>query len=152
MTLLKVEHLQKLVWLHYRYGVTLTELRSLFTEARTAPEASSWMTSFERRLRAREVPVEVLLDGLEEEKGDLKAVPSVVAVRAKRKELQEYEPDRLIARLKAVETVIGSRWIEVEKEAGTVVMHQTAEQTRAELERNIRQLEADADDASGESQ
>ena len=152
LTLLKVEHLKKLVWLHYRYGVTLTELRRLFTEARTVPEASSWMTSFERRLRAREVPVEVLLDGLEEEKGDLKAVPSVVAVRAKRKELQEYEPDRLIARLKAVETVIGSRWIEVEKEAGTVVMHQTAEQTRAELERNIRQLEADADDASGERQ
>ena len=142
VTLLKVDHLRELVWLHYRHGVTLTELRNLFIEARTVPEVESWMTSFANRLKKREVPLEVLLNGLEQEKDDPKAVPSVVAVRAKHQELLEYEPERLIARLKAVETIIGSRWIEVEKEAGTVVMHQTAEQTCAELESNIRQLTA----------
>ena len=140
LTLLKVDHLRKLVWLHYHHGVTLTELRSLFVEARTVPEVDSWMASFENELKTREVPLEVLLDGLEQEKDDPKAVPSIVAVRAKRQALLDYEPERLISRLKAVENIIGSRWIEVDKEAGTVVMHQTAKQTYAELERNIQKL------------
>ena len=142
VTLLKVEHLHKLVWLHYRHGVTLSELRNLFVQARTVPQVDSWMVAFRSRLKGREVPLDVLLEGLEREKSDPMAVPSVIAVRAKREELLKYEPERLIARLKAAETIIGSRWIEVEKEAGTVVMHQSAEQTLAELESNIRRLAA----------
>ena len=38
LTLLKVNHLTKLVWLHYKHGVPLTSLRRLFEEARTVPE------------------------------------------------------------------------------------------------------------------
>ena len=141
LTLLKVDHLHSLVWLHYDYGVTLTELRSLFVKARTVPEVNSWITSFSDRLREREVPLEALLRGLEHEKKDTNAVPHVVAVRVKHDELLKYKPEQLVARLQAVQTIVGSRWIEVETE-GTVVMHQTAEQICAELESNVRELAA----------
>lgn len=49
MTLLKIEHLQRHVKLHYRYGVTLTRLRSLVETAHTAPEVNGWLDEAEKR-------------------------------------------------------------------------------------------------------
>ena len=143
LTLLKVEHLHRLVWLHYRHGVTLTELRSLFEKARTTSQVDAWIGSLQEKLQRSQIPIRDLLDGLEREKSDPMATPNVIAVRAKNPAFREFEPERLVARLKAVETIVGDRWIEVD-DSGKVVIHQTAEQILAELDRNIGDLDAES--------
>ena len=150
LTLLKIEHLRRLVRLHYEHGVTLTELRTLFKNARTVPEVNNGIDSLESKLKQGRIPLSDLLHGLEQEKGDPKAIPSVIAVRAKHQKLQEFEPERLIARLKAVETIIGSRWIEIEEDSGNVFMHQTADQILIEFNRNIGPLIGATNDQSSE--
>ena len=133
LTLLKVKHLDRLVRVHYQHGVTLTKLRSLFETAHTVPQVEGWIASLEKDLTGQgEVPLQVLLQALEQEKNDPKATPNIIAVRAKLSTLQDFEPERLIARLKAVESIVGTRWIEVEI-SGAVLMHQTAEQILTEL-------------------
>ena len=140
LTLLKIEHLRRLVWLHYHHGITLTSLRTLFEMARTVPQVKSWIDDLEKELDEQgDVPLQVLLHDLEQAKNDVKATPNVHAVRAKRPSLQQFEPERLIARLKAAENIIGNRWIEV-GDSGEVIMHHTAEQILSELERNIAGL------------
>lgn len=147
LTLLKIEHLSRLIWLHYEYGVTLTELRTLFESARTVPEVTSWIDLLDKRLSSQDaVPLRDLLNGLEEEKKDPKATPSIIAVRAKTPSLQAFEPERLIARLKAVENIVGDRWIEVSELSGEVIMHQTAEQILSDFQRNIDGLHDEAND------
>ena len=147
LTLLKIEHLRRLVWLHYRHGITLTSLRTLFETARTVPQVSDWIDDLAKDLAEQgDVPLRVLLDGLEQAKDDVKAIPNVHAVRAKYQPLEQFGPERLIARLQAVETIIDSRWIEV-ADPGEVIMHQTAEQIISELERNIAGLMSEAEQA-----
>ena len=144
LTLLKIEHLDRLVRLHYRHGLTLTRLRALFENAHSVREVNEWMGSLEASLREQgEVPLSVLLEGLEEEKRDPKAIPNVIAVRAKHAALQDFEPERLVARLNAVQSIVGARWIEVES-SGAVRMHQTAGQLLVEFERNVRDLSSGA--------
>ena len=150
MTLLKIEHLRRLVRLHYQHGVTLTELRTLFENAHTVPEVNDWIASLESKLEQGRVPLSDLLHGLEQEKKDPKAIPSVIAVRAKHRELQDFEPERLIARLRAIENIIGSRWIIVEEDSGNVFMHQTADQILIEFNRNIGTLIGTTSDQSSE--
>ena len=150
LTLLKIEHLRRLVRLHYQHGVTLTELRTLFENAHTVPEVNDWIASLESTLEQGRVPLSDLLHGLEQEKSDPKAIPSVIAVRAKHRELQDFEPERLIARLRAVENIIGSRWIIVEEDSGNVFMHQTADQILIEFNRNIGTLIGTTNDQSSE--
>ena len=146
LTLLKVEHLRRLVWLHYRQGITLTALRTLFETARTVPEVNAWIGDLKTRLDEQgDVPMRVLLDGLGQEKKDEKATPNVVAVRAKLPLLQKFEPDRLVARLKAAESIIGNRWIQVNEDSRDVIMHHTAEQILSELERDIAGLMPEAE-------
>lgn len=94
------------------------------------------------------VPLHVLLYGLERERKDDKATPNVFVVRATEPGLREFEPERLIARLKAAENVIGRRWMEVNDDSGEVIMHQTAEQIISELERNIEDLMPEAAEVS----
>ena len=148
LTLLKVEHLNRLIRLHYRHGLTLTKLRSLFENAHKIREVGEWIDSLETRLSEQgEVPLSVLLEGLEREKEDPKATPNVIAVRAKLVALQNFEPERLVARLKALESIVGARWIEVES-FGAVRMHQTAKQLLAQLDRNVRDLRPGAIDGS----
>ncbi len=149
LALLKIQHLNRLIWLHYQHGVTLTELRTMFENAHTVPEVNDWIDFLESKLKKDIVPLSDLLHGLEREKSDPKAVPSVIAVRAKQQELQDFEPERLIARLKAVENIIGSRWIEVE-DSGNVSMHQTADQILIEFDRNIGTLIDTTNDQSSE--
>ena len=139
LTLLKVDHLHRLVWLHYQHGVTLTELRRLFETARTTSEVDAWIDTLETTLQQTEIPVESLLRGLEQEKSDPKETPNIRIVRAKHPAFHEFEPERLVARLKAVEGLVGVRWIEVE-EGGDVRMHQQAGQILAKLEREIGEL------------
>ena len=142
LTLLKVEHLDRLVRLHFRHGVTLTELRFLFESAHTVSQVNDWIEALsDSLLQQGEVSLRVLLEGVEQEKKDPKATPNVIAVRAKHATLQKFEPERLISRLKAVEAIVGSRWIEVEK-SGEVLMHQTSSQLLEEFERNIGGLAA----------
>lgn len=146
LTLLKVEHLRRLVWIHYRQGVTLTELRTLFETANTVPEVNAWIDGLKKRLDDQgDVPLRVLLDGLEQEKKDEKATPNVVAVRAKLPLLQQFEPDRLVARLKAAESIIGNRWIQVKEDSRDVIMHHTAEEIISVLERDIAGLMPEAE-------
>lgn len=150
LTLLKIEHLRRLVRLHYQHGVTLTELRTLFEKAHIVPEVNNWIDSLENTLEKDKIPLSDLLHGLEYEKSDPKATPSIIAVRAKHRKLQGFEPERLIARLKAVENIIGSRWIEVEEDSGKVFMHQTADQILVEFNRNIGTLIDTTNDQSSE--
>ena len=143
LTLLKVEHLRRLLDLHCRHGLTLTKLRALFEKARTVQNVHDWLVTLESELQEEgDLPVALLLDGLEREKRDPKATPNVIAVRAKTDELARFEPERLIARLKAVESLVGTRWIEVDN-AGTVLMHHTAEQITLALERSLLELNDD---------
>ena len=141
LTLLKIKHLDRLVRLHYRYGVTLTKLRSLFETACTVSQVNQWLDELETDLIEQgEVPLSALLQGLEKEKNDPKATPNIHAVRAKLPALQHFDPEHLIARLKAVESIIGPRWIEVDLSSKNVLMHQTADQILKELERNLDDL------------
>ena len=145
-TLLKIEHLRRLVRLHYKFGVTLTELRSLFEKAHTVREVNDWIEEHEQMLHEQVVPLRVLLEELESEKSDVKAVPNVKVVRSKRPDLKKFEPERLIARLKAVETILGPRWIGVgTPDSYDVIMHDTAEQLLAQFERGINELGGEAD-------
>ena len=145
-TLLKIEHLRRLVWLHHEFGVTLTELRSLFENAHTVPEVNDWIEERERVLREQgAVPLRVLLEKLESEKSDRKAVPNVKVVRSKHPELKKFEPERLIARLKAVETILDPRWIDVDTTSYDVLMHHTADQLLARFEDCFNELYGEAD-------
>ena len=149
LTMLKVKHLHRLVLLHYTQGITLATLRSLFEKARTVIQVDAWIDDLRRSLAEQgEVPIQVLLDGLERERTDVKATPNVHAVRAKAPRLCEFEPGRLIARLKAAEAIIGRRWMDVNVVSGDVIMHQTARQILAELERNIQALMPEAAEIS----
>ena len=141
VTLLRIADLRRLVELHYRQGVPLTRLRSLFETAHTVPQVTAWIDDLEDELKAREpqVPLQRLLAGLEDAKGDPKARPNVYTVRASDDELRGFAPERLVAALKAVETIIGRRWIEVER-SGSVVLHHTASQILAEVERQLRDM------------
>ena len=144
LTLLKVDHLRRLVWLHYRQGVTLTELRRLFETARTTAQVDAWIDTLEKTLQQSEIPVAALLRGLEQEKSDPKAIPNVVAVRVKNQALQVFEPERLVARLKAVESFVGARWLEVNENTRDVLLHHTAEEIRAQFEREFGDLAAES--------
>ena len=141
LTLLKVSHLEKLAKLHYLHGVTLTELRSLFQESCTVLEVDGWLDSLEERLvEGGEVPLQTLLECLEREKEDTNAKPNIAVVRAKMDTLKQFTPERLTARLKAMESIIGTRWIEIDEDSYEVIMHQTSEETLKELDRNITDL------------
>lgn len=141
ITLLKLDHLRRIVELHYRYGVTLTRLKSLFIDAHTVIEAGKWVAELERELSELEpqVPLRVLLSGIEEVKIDDKARPNVHSVRALNPALKGFTPERLITALQAVETIVGKRWLEVEK-SGDVRLHHNAEQIMAEVERSLYDL------------
>ncbi len=141
LTLLKVKHLETLVALHYQHGVTLTELRSLFNEARTVPEVDTWLEELKNKLAdIGEIPLLTLLQCLEDLKEDSYAKPNLAVVRRLREEFKPFTPERLTARLKALESIIGSRWIEVDEESYEVAMHQSDKEILGELERNATDL------------
>lgn len=161
ITLLKIEDLKRVVRLHYRFGVPLTRLRSLFSDTHRVPEVKAWIDELELELTQLEpqVPLQRLLSALERAKTDALAQPSVKGVRPLDPELQRFSPERLTAALSAVEEIIGKRWLEVEN-GGDVVLHHTAPQIVAEVERQLRDmfginavpLSEEAEDDDGEAE
>ena len=141
LTLLKVSHLEQLAQLHYLHGVTLSELRSLFEHCCTVPEVDEWLCDLGKRLaKGGQIPLEILLRCLEKEKEDLNARPNIAVVRSKMDDLRKFTPERLMARLKAIESIIGTRWIEIDEDSFEVTMHHIAPEILKELERNTTDL------------
>jgi hypothetical protein len=63
-----------------------------------------------------------------------------------------YKPERLVAALRAVEIIVGARWLEVFESSFEVVMNHTANQILTELERRSQdELGIDRDDAEEET-
>ncbi len=139
MTVLRTQDLRRLVELHYRYGVTMTQIRHLFENALTVMEVDREIDELENELSRSQppVPLKRLLLGLEAAKSDAKSRPNVNAVRATDDRLKSYEPERLTAALQAVQTIVGQRWIEVNQVSGDVRMTQTAENILTEVERRL---------------
>ncbi len=137
LSLLKIEHLERLVRLHYLHGVPLTELRRLFESSRSVLDANCWVENLKHQRSERHVPLKVLLDGLEGLKTDARAKPSIAAVRERVAELKEFSPEELRARLRAVEAILGSRWLEVEDDY-TVRMHSDSTQILQQLNTEIQ--------------
>jgi hypothetical protein len=131
--------LQRIVRLHYHYGVTLTKLRGLFENANTIPETGAWVDALEDELSrpGAQVPLRRLLEGLESAKQDALSTPNIRSVRATDSRLREFTPERLIAALRAVETIVGSHWIEVDGGSGDVRLHHNAEQVLVEMNRRL---------------
>ncbi|MGW3311744.1 ATP-binding protein [Streptomyces sp. NPDC001073] len=140
MTVMLTEQLRRLVEIHYQFGVTLNQIRALFEEALTVTEVGSWLENLERELSEDHppVPLRKLLKKLEECKEDTLSEPNVNAVRVMDPRLKQYEPERLVAALHAVQTIVGTRWIEVSKASGNVRMSQTAESIINEVDRRLQ--------------
>lgn len=141
ITLLKIEHLDQLVRLHYRYGVTLAALRMIFKRARTVIDVDSSLNALRTELEQHEIPLRTLLDGLEEVKRDLLAAPNYRVVRSKNDSLKIFEPDQLGASLKRVESILGKRWLEVDEMRGEVIMYQSSDETIEALKDKMTSLE-----------
>jgi hypothetical protein len=140
MTVMLTSHLRRLVELHYQFGVTLNQIRDLFENALTVKEVEKWLDDLENELKESQppVPLKKLLEGIEREKSDTKSRPNVYAVRATDPRLRTYEPDKLIAALSAVQTIVGSRWLEVETKSGDVRMSHTVQSIIAEVDRRLQ--------------
>ena len=141
LTLLKIDHLDRLIRLHCHQGLTLTDIWNMFQECRTVTDVNRWIDEMRRNLSESEIPLASLIGALDRSKTDTKAVPNVKVVRATTPGLNKFSPNRLFARLKAVETVIGDRWLQVD-DSYDVVMHQTATQILVELDRQIGTLDS----------
>lgn len=140
ITLLRIDDLRRVVRLHFRFGVPLTRLRSLFSDSHRVSEVTAWIDQLEHELADLEqVPMRRLLRGLETAKIDTLARPNINSVRAVDDHLKRFEPERLNAALAAVQEMIGKRWIEVDA-SGDVVLHHTASQIAAEVERGMRDM------------
>lgn len=142
VTLLRIDDIRRIVELHYRFGVTLTHLRNLFATAHTVPEVREWVDDLERELTDLEPPVPLrrLLEGLERAKVDEKARPNIHSVRALDEQLRLYEPEKLVSALRAVATIAGKRWIEVDSSSLDIKLHHNAERILEEVERNLNDL------------
>jgi hypothetical protein len=153
VTALTTDDLQRIIKLHYRHGVTLSRLRELFSTSKTVMESKKWVDELERDLakRSSQVPLKLLLEGLERAKADRKSVPNLHAVRAVDARLKDFEPEQLIASLSAVQTIVGDRWITVDPKSGDVRLNHTANQILVEVNRRFTDeldLEPLEDDAS----
>jgi hypothetical protein len=140
MTVMLTSDLRRLVELHYRFGVPMTQVRELFRQALTVREVTEWVNALEVELSESQppVPLKRLLLGLEGAKSDLLSRPNVHAVRVMDERLRVYEPGRLIAALTAVQTIIGQKWIEVNVSSGDVRMSHTAESIITEVDRRLQ--------------
>jgi hypothetical protein len=138
MTIMLTSQLRKLVELHYRFGVTLVQIREMFESALTIQEVDAWLSGLEHGFeREPAVPLLRLLRGIERAMDDKLSQPNVKAVRVMDPELMRFDPQRLITTLTAVETIVGHRWLEVEK-GGDVRMLQTAQCIVDEVDRRMR--------------
>ena len=142
VTLILTTDLRRIVELHYRYGVTMTQIRQLFDSAHTASETTKWVDNLEYSLKEQgaQVPLKLLLERLEEAKEDKKGQPNVHAIRYRDEVLQLFEPEKLIAALHSVQVIIGPKWLEVNPTSGDVQLGHTADQIRIEVERRLSDM------------
>ena len=128
VTVLRTDELIDLLKLHYRFGVTLGELQDMFREAHTIHQTVEWVARLkQKREQEASLPLHILLDALERSKEDIKARPSVGAARIRAEdELLRYEPERLIAALQAVSTLVGDRLLRIDDSSGNVQMESPA--------------------------
>lgn len=140
VTLLRTRDLAQIVRLHFRHGIPLTRLRQLFG-CKTTIEASSWVENLTSELEAASaaIPLGRLLAGLEAAKTDALSAPNVHAVRAVDESLKAFDPPRLIAALKAVESLAGREWIEVAPN-GDVKLHHGAPAIAEVVEKRLVDL------------
>ncbi|MCY3695911.1 MAG: ATP-binding protein [Chloroflexi bacterium] len=137
VTALLTEDLITLVKLHYRFGLTFPELRSLFEEAHTIPETRKQVRLLQETLESRgELPLRELLDALEREQEDEHSRPQINAARRNNLALTGHTPDHLHGALKAVSELLGERWIDVDDQ-GYVRMEQSAAEISQELRRRL---------------
>ena len=138
VTVMRTEDLTLLVTLHYRFGLTFSDLRELFEDAHTLPETRQWIVNLKDRLESDDpIPLRALLNALEEEQqADPLAVPNLRAARAKSPMLLRYEPARLQAALKAAATLVGERWLMVSDQSD-VHMGQSAVEISEEFRRRL---------------
>ena len=137
VTALLTEDLITLVKLHYRFGLTFSELRSLFEDAHTIPETRDHVRALQESLESRgELPLRELLDALEREQEDQHSRPQINAARRNSDLLVEHTPEQLQAALKAVADLLGARWIDVDDQ-GYVRMEQSAAEISQELRRRL---------------
>lgn len=141
LTLLKIAHLERLIQLHLHHGLTLTDLWRMFKECRTVTDVDRWIENMQNIFSQSDVPLSVLIDALEHLKSDQQAVPNVKVARAITPDLKKFPPERLSARLNAVETIVGERWLQI-NDSDDVIMHQTGDQILAELNRQIGTLDS----------
>jgi hypothetical protein len=154
MSVITTAQLRSLVELHYKFGLTMTQVRDLFRNALTIQEVHDYIADLEKQLTEDQppVPIKRLLMGLEKAKEDALSRPNVAAVRALDPVLAIYKPERLVAALRAVEIIVGARWLEVFESSFEVVMNHTANQILTELERRSQdELGIDRDDAEEET-
>lgn len=129
VTVLRTGELLDLLRLHYRFGVTLGDLQDMFENKHTIPETTQWVGSLKERLEQEEnLPLNLLLEKLEQsKKEDIKARPSVAAARVRAGEsLMGYGPERLIAALQAVSTLVGDQLLYINESSGNVQMESPA--------------------------
>ena len=128
VTVLRTGELLDLLRLHYRFGVTLGDLQDMFEKAHTIPQTTQWVELLRQRLeREDSLPLGLLLETLEQSKEDIKARPSVAAARVRAGgSLMGYEPERLIAALQAVSTLVGDRLLYINESSGNVQMESPA--------------------------
>lgn len=139
--LLKIEHLERLIYLHCQYGVTLSRLRKLFRESSNVSRMDGLIDELNNELETEDpIPLGELLKELEEMKSDTVAIPNVAVARSHNDKLKPFEVERLTAVLQAVESIIGTKWISVNKDSRDVHMHHSAQQIFVEFNRALENL------------
>ena len=128
VTVLRTDELIDLLKLHYRFGVTLGDLQDMFQNAHTIPQTIGQVALLKQKLEQEgPMPLRILLEALEQSKNDTKARPSVGAARIRAEdELLRYKPERLIAALQAVSTLVGDRLLRINDSSGNVRMESPA--------------------------
>ena len=128
VTVIRTEDLVELVKLHYRFGLTFSDLQNLFEDAHTLPETREWVSQRRQSLESGgPIPLRTLLDALEAEQADPLAKPNLIAARSKHDALKRYEPEKLEAAVKAAATLLGERWLAVDRQLNVNMGHSAAE-------------------------
>ena len=114
VTLLRIKDLKRLIELHCEYGIPLTSLRSLFDDTNSVPEVRMWIDRLASELTTLDpVPIDVILSIVEDLKAR-NATPHVEVVRTLDQRFESLQTTRLVAVLKAVETIVGRRLLHID--------------------------------------
>ncbi len=141
ITVLKTQHLKRLLELHLQYGVTLPQIRSLFEQAYSIPQVEQWIDNLSATLQTPEaqVPLRTLLEAIEQQKSDELAAPTIQVARTLSPSLKAFPPEKLVAVLKGVSDIVGRNWIEFDEKGPGIHLQQSVDQIILEVERVLRE-------------